>query len=79
MTIQMRFEIEAGRIKTYTYRKVYRGVNLAQYRESFLANRDSYKSGVLVQLKGKDRILLNSFGLLPQELQNWLADRSGSL
>lgn len=62
MTIQMRFQ-DAERTKTYTYRKVYKGKNLAQYRESFEAQRNTYHFGILVQLKGKERIVLAFFGV----------------
>lgn len=44
------------------YRDVVKGKNLAQYVESFYANRDFYQWGTMVQFKGKEIIKLHSFG-----------------
>lgn len=63
MTIQTKM-FDGARVNTRTYRKVIRGVNFAQYVEGFFAQRESNKWGVLIQLKGKERILLRSFGKL---------------
>ena len=61
MTIQMRF-FDGDQTKTFTYRKVYKTKNLVEVREGFFANAQSYRGGLLIQLKGKERIILNSFG-----------------
>lgn len=49
-------------VKTRTYRDVIRNVNLAQYREGFMAQQAYSKWGVMTQLKGKQRIVLARFG-----------------
>lgn len=61
MTIQTKM-FDGRRVNTRTYRNVIEGVNLAQHVEGFYAQRDSNKWGVLIQLKGKERILRRSFG-----------------
>lgn len=48
--------------KTRTYREIFRGVNLAQIREGFFAQEEHCKWGVMVQLKGKQRLVLGRFG-----------------
>lgn len=63
MTIQTKM-FDGRRVNTRTYRNVIENVNFAQYVESFYAQRDSNKWGVLIQLKGKERILRRSFGKL---------------
>lgn len=50
-------------VKTKTYRNVIKGVNLAQFREGFYAQKVYSRWGQMFQLKGKQRILLASFGL----------------
>lgn len=65
MVIQTQFGNEYKADKTRTYRDVKQNVNLAQYVEGFYAQRESYRWGVLVQLKGKDRIILRTFGKWP--------------
>lgn len=47
---------------TRTYRNIYRGVNLAELRVGFFALESYCKWGVMVQLKGTDRIVLGRFG-----------------
>jgi hypothetical protein len=49
--------------KTRTYRKIYKGVNLAQLREGFFAQEEHCQWGLMVQLKGTDRIVLGRFGV----------------
>ncbi len=63
MTIQTKL-FDGVSVKTRTYRKVIKGMHLAQYVEGFYMQRDFNKWGVLIQLKGKERILLRSFGKL---------------
>lgn len=60
MTIQI--TVFDGQRKTRTYRNIYRGVNLAQLREGFYAQEEHCKWGHMVQLRGKDRIVLGRFG-----------------
>lgn len=47
---------------TRTYRNIYKGVNLAEIREGFYAQENWNKWGTMIQLKGKERILLARFG-----------------
>ena len=54
---------------TRTYRSIYKGVNLAELREGFYAQENWNKWGTMIQLKGKDRILLGRFGEM-QENEN---------
>lgn len=61
MTIQSTVYDGNKRI-TQTYRNVYKGVNLAEYREGFYAQEQYNQWGTLIQLKGKERILLARFG-----------------
>lgn len=60
MVIQV--SINDGReTKTSIYRNVVRNKHLAEFRESFYANREWARWGVMKQLKGADRILLAQF------------------
>lgn len=46
-------------------RKIYRNIarhNYSAYVAGFFANQDNYQSGVMYQLKGKEKKLLHSFG-----------------
>lgn len=61
MTIQTTIS-DGWNINTKIYRKVYKGKNLAQYREGFMAQQEHSEYGVMVQLKGKERIVLARFG-----------------
>lgn len=61
MTIQIQTHDGIAQ-KTRTYRKVYKNVNLAQYTEGFMAMASYCKWGVMVQLKGNERITLRKFG-----------------
>jgi len=63
MTIQTKL-YDGRRVNTRTYRDVIEGVNFAQFVEGFYAQRESNQWGVLIQLKGKERILRRSFGKL---------------
>lgn len=63
MTIQTKM-FDGQRVNTRTYRGVVGNVNFAQFVESFFAQRESNKWGVLIQLKGKERILRRTFGKL---------------
>lgn len=65
MTIQTIFGNELEPIKVNTYREVIRNVNFQKYVEGFYAQRDSYRWGKIVQLKGKERITLRTFGKWP--------------
>jgi hypothetical protein len=47
---------------TRTYRNIYRGVNLAEIREGFFRQEDYCKWGVMIQLKGTERLVLGRFG-----------------
>lgn len=61
MVIQTRIH-DGISVKTRVYRKVIKGVNLAQYREGFYAQALFCKWGEMIQLKGKQRIKLARFG-----------------
>jgi hypothetical protein len=61
MTVQTTV-FDGNKRTTRTYRNIYKGVNLAQLREGFLAQEDWNKWGTMIQLKGKERILLARFG-----------------
>lgn len=65
MTI--RITVYDGEKHEWLYRNIYKGVNLAEAREGFYALRNIYRWGVMVQLKGKQRILMGDFGLVPEE------------
>lgn len=67
MTIQMRLH-DGNKIKTYTYRKIYKGKKFAEICEGFYTQREGNKWGVLVQLKGKERITLRSFGQINRSI-----------
>lgn len=64
MTIQTIFgnDDEPGEVKSQIYRQVIKNVNLDKYIQGFFAQRDTYRWGKLIQLKGKDRIVLRTFG-----------------
>lgn len=60
MTIQI--SINDGRCtSTSIYRNVIRNKSLAEFRESFYANREWARWGIMCQLKGKEEILLAQF------------------
>lgn len=61
MTIRITLD-DGNKQTTRTYREVYRHKNLAQYVENFYDNRDWCRWGKIEQLKGKERIVLHSFG-----------------
>lgn len=63
MTIQITYA-DAEKTKSYIYRKVYKGKNLAQYVEGFYAQHDNFRWGVMAQLKGKEIIRLHEFGII---------------
>lgn len=68
MVIQ--FQINDGlKTKTRTYEKIYRGAGLAELEEQFFNHRAYSKWGCMIQLKGKDRILLHSFGKVPEDVK----------
>ena len=66
MTIQT-IVFDGNKRITRTYRNVIRGVNLAEYREGFFAQESYMKWGVMVQLKGKERLVLGRFGTQDDE------------
>ena len=61
MVIQIQVH-DGHEVKTRTYRNIFKGKNLAQFTEGFFAGHTQYRWGVMVQLKGKERILLHSYG-----------------
>ncbi len=61
MTVQITVFDGVKRI-TRTWRNIYRGVNLAELREGFFAQEEHCKWGIMVQLKGTDRLVLGRFG-----------------
>jgi len=64
MTIQTIFQTYDGEIRDNIYRKVYEHKNFTNYVDGFFAQREHYRWGVLIQIKGKERILRRSFGKL---------------
>ena len=48
---------------TRTWRNIYKGVNLAELREGFYAQEEHNQWGLMVQLKGTERIILGRFGV----------------
>lgn len=64
MTVQTRVH-DGLSVKTRTWRKVYKTKGFAEVREGFYAQQEHSKWGVMIQLKGKERIVLNSFGDVP--------------
>lgn len=66
MTIQTQIS-DGTQIRTRTYRNVIKGVNLAQYREGFFAQESSNQWGKMIQLKGKERIVIARFGVEQEE------------
>ena len=61
MTIQTRIN-DGNRTITRTYRNIYKGKNLAEFREGFYAQEEHNRWGVMIQLKGSARIVLGRFG-----------------
>ena len=61
MVIQIQTH-DGHEVKTRTYDKVYRGEGLTKLAEGFWAGRDMHRWGVMVQLKGKERIVLHRYG-----------------
>lgn len=61
MVIQTRIN-DGLKTQTRTYRNVIKNVNLAQFREGFYAQENSNRWGVMIQLKGQQRIVLARFG-----------------
>lgn len=62
MTIQIQYGKDNILIYNRIYRNVIKNVNFTQYVEGFFAQQDLYRWGRLYQLKGKEKILLRSFG-----------------
>jgi hypothetical protein len=58
---------DGKRRETRIYRKVYKGVNLAELREGFYAQEQSAEWGLMVQLRGKDRIVIGRFGMKDED------------
>lgn len=67
MTIQTQFGdgTKDELIYSTIYRNVIKNVNLMSYIEGFYAQREQYRWGKLYQLKGKEKILLRTFGKYP--------------
>lgn len=61
MTVQTRVH-DGISVKTRTWRNVYKTKGLAEVREGFFAQREHSRWGIMVQLKGKERIELGRFG-----------------
>lgn len=61
MTVQIK-TFDGEKVRLENYKGIYRGVNLAELREKFFAYEQTRKWGVMVQLKGKERIVLGRFG-----------------
>jgi hypothetical protein len=69
MTVQTKVD-DGISIKTRTYRDIYKTKGLAELREGFYGQREHCRWGVMIQLKGKERILLGSFGDLDEALKS---------
>lgn len=67
MTIQTIFGdgTDSDLTHNHIYRNVIKNVNLDSYIQGFFAQRDSHRWGKLVQLKGKEKIVLRTFGKYP--------------
>lgn len=61
MVIQIQTH-DGHEVKTRTFDKIYRGESLAKLTEGFFASRDMHRWSVMVQLKGKQRIVLHRYG-----------------
>lgn len=61
MVIQTRVN-DGVATKTCIYRGVIKGINLAQFREGFYAQEEHSRWGIMIQFKGKERIVLARFG-----------------
>ena len=61
MTIQIQVH-NGARVKTFTYRNIYKGKNYADLVQSFYALQEGYKWGELSQIKGRNKILWHFFG-----------------
>ena len=61
MTISISLYLGGGKYEIKTYRGVARH-NYSSYVAGFFANKDFYRYGQMVQLKGKERIVLHTFG-----------------
>jgi hypothetical protein len=66
MVVQTKVDL-GYEVQTRTYRDIYKTKGLAEVREGFFGQREHCRWGVLIQLKGKERILLNFFGTPPAE------------
>lgn len=51
--------------RKYVYRNVIRQRGLAQIVESFYQHREGHRYGILIELKGKERKVLHTFGKFP--------------
>lgn len=61
MTIKMKLH-NGDKLRTEIFRQVYKGKNYAELVESFYAFVGDMKWGELIQLKGRERIILHKFG-----------------
>lgn len=66
MTVQTKIN-DGISTRTRTYRNIYKGKNLAEFREGFFAQEEHCRWGIMVQLKGHQRILLHRFGETEEE------------
>ncbi len=66
MTVQT-IVFDGSRKETRTFRNIYRGVNLAELREGFFAQEQGNKWGIMVQLKGNDRLIIGRFGMVDDD------------
>ena len=61
MTISIELH-DGNKLRTQIFRKVYKGKSYAQLVENFYSFKNDMKFGKMIQLKGKQRILLHNFG-----------------
>lgn len=63
MTIQTTLH-DGNKERTTIFRKVYKGKSYAQLVENFYSFKSDQKWGKLIQLKGKEKITLHTFGII---------------
>lgn len=61
MTIRVHLH-DGNKVRTQVYRSVHKGKSYAQLVENFYSFKNDMKWGIMVQLRGEDRIFLHTFG-----------------
>lgn len=55
----------AGSTRSTTRRNIIKNLQIASIREGFYAQRESYRWGMMYEIKGTERHIMNTFGKLP--------------